>query len=122
MKNDTSKTNHLTILGDLAARCSLLAGRLEKKEYRPETILTMDSAGWPGDWEGRTILALCRLAAVNHREPAFLREIIDTVLDGCSERGYLGRILPDGEFDEQQLSGHGWLLRQERPFRQTVRL
>ena len=99
------------IYGDLAARASLLAGRLEKKEYRPETILNMDQSGWPGDWEGRTILALVRLAETTKKEPAWLDEIVTAVLNGRNERGYLGHILPDGEADEQQLSGHGWLLR-----------
>ncbi len=101
----------LIVRGDLAARASLLSGRLEKKEYRPATILTMDKDGWPGDWEGRTILALVRLAETTKKEPAWLHEIVRAVLAGRNERGYLGHILPEGEADEQQLSGHSWLLR-----------
>ena len=108
--------------GNLAARAGLLAARLEMREYRPETVLNMDQAGWPGDWEGRTILALVRIAETTKKEPAYLHEIVDIVLDARNERGYLGPIY-DGRsthsgttdggalVNEQQLSGHSWLLR-----------
>ncbi|MCQ2432330.1 MAG: glycoside hydrolase family 127 protein [Clostridia bacterium] len=105
------RLEYLTLREDLAARAGLLAARLEKKEYRPETILSMDQAGWPGDWEGRTILALVLLAQATKKEPAYLHKIVRAVLEGRNERGYLGHILPDGEADEQQLSGHSWLMR-----------
>ena len=108
--------------GNLGARAGLLASRLEMREYRPETVLTMDAAGWPGDWEGRTILALVRIAETTKKEPAYLHEIVDTVLAARNERGYLGPIYDgrsthggtthDGALvNEQQLSGHSWLLR-----------
>lgn len=96
---------------DLAARAGLLAARLEKREYRPETVLVMDQSGWPGDWEGRTILALVRLAETTKKEPAYLHDIVDRVLDARNERGYLGPIYQNGTANEQQLSGHSWLLR-----------
>ncbi|MBQ8577192.1 MAG: glycoside hydrolase family 127 protein [Clostridia bacterium] len=96
---------------DLAARAGLLAARMEKREYRPETVLNMDQAGWPGDWEGRTILALVRLAETTKKEPAYLHEIVDIVLGARNEHGYLGPIYEDGVANEQQLSGHSWLLR-----------
>ena len=102
--------------GNLGARAGLLASRLEMREYRPETVLNMDQAGWPGDWEGRTILALVRIAETTKKEPAYLHEIVDIVLAARNERGYLGPIY-DGTIcegalvNEQQLSGHSWLLR-----------
>ena len=61
---------HYIPRGNLAARAGLLASRLEMREYRPETVLNMDQAGWPGDWEGRTILALVRIAETTKKEPA----------------------------------------------------
>ncbi len=45
------------------------------------------------------------------REPSYLREILRKVYGNFNEKGYLGKILPEGQFDEQQLSGHNWLLR-----------
>ena len=107
---------HYIPRGNLAARAGLLAARLEMREYRPETVLNMDQAGWPGDWEGRTILALVRMAQTTKKEPAYLHEIVDTVLAARNARGYLGPIY-DGTthegalVNEQQLSGHSWLLR-----------
>lgn len=41
--------------------------------YRPEQIFGADQNGWPGDWEGRTILALALEEAVTHRRLPFLR-------------------------------------------------
>ena len=105
------KLSNYTPRANLAARAGLLAARLEKREYRPETVLTMDQSGWPGDWEGRTILALVRLAQTTKKEPAYLHEIVETVLSARNERGYLGTIYEDGMANEQQLSGHSWLLR-----------
>lgn len=98
-------------MGDLGARLALLAGRLEDRIYRPESIFVMDVNGWPGDWEGRAILAQTMLSRTTGTVSAYLRENV-LALDGQFNRlGYLKGILPEGEFDEQQLSGHGWLLR-----------
>ena len=97
--------------GEIAARASLLYARLEGTMYRPDTIFTVETAGWPGDWEGRTILALTMLAQSTGKEPAYLDEIVEQLDAHCNEKGYMRQILPDGDVDEQQLSGHGWLLR-----------
>lgn len=97
--------------GDIAARAALLYARLEGTMYRPETIFTVETAGWPGDWEGRTILALTMLAQTTGKEPAYLDEIVERLGEHCNEKGYMRQILPEGDVDEQQLSGHGWLLR-----------
>lgn len=105
--NDYSK---VTAKGELGARCALLSSRLEAPIYRPDVIFGIEQAGWPGDWEGRTILALTCQAQVTKREPSYLDEIVLQLKDHCNERGYLGPIY-DGKLNEQQLSGHGWLLR-----------
>ena len=97
--------------GEIAARASLLYARLEGTMYRPDTIFTVETAGWPGDWEGRTILALTMLAQSTGKEPAYLDEIVERLGDYCNEKGYMRQILSDGDVDEQQLSGHSWLLR-----------
>lgn len=98
------------IRGELAYRLLLNYNMLESYRYRPEYIFTADQAGWDGDWEGRTILALVRLYESTKREPAFLERIIDALEEQINSKGYLGEILPEGEFSEQQLSGHNWLL------------
>lgn len=98
------------IRGELARRLLLNYNILESYRYRPEYIFTADQAGWDADWEGRTILALVRLYEATKREPAFLERILDALEEHINSEGYLGKILPDGEFSEQQLSGHNWLL------------
>ena len=98
-------------MGDLGARCALLMGRLEDRIYRPENIFTAEQNGWPGDWEGRTILALTLLSRATGRTASYLREIIARLPEMLNEKGYLGPVMPDGVVDEQQLSGHSWLLR-----------
>ena len=97
--------------GEIGARAGLLFARLEDSMYRPDTIFTIESGGWPGDWEGRTILALTMLAQTTGKEPAYLDEIVERIGENCNEKGYMRQILPDGDVDEQQLSGHSWLLR-----------
>lgn len=101
----------VTVRGDLAARSSLLSSRLEAPMYRPDEIYTIESQGWPGDWEGRTILALTSLCKTTKREAAYLDDIVSGLKTRFNEKGYLKYILPEGEFNEQQLSGHSWLLR-----------
>lgn len=98
------------VRGELMERVLLNAARLCSGIYRPNAIYTQDKNGWPGDWEGRTILALVSHMKALEREPAYLREIIRDIPEHLNEKGYLGKVLPDGVFDEQQLSGHNWLL------------
>ena len=97
--------------GEIGARAGLLYSRLESPMYRPEMIFTVETAGWPGDWEGRTILALTLLAQTTGKEPAYLDTIVEQLEDHCNEKGYMRQILENGDVDEQQLSGHSWLLR-----------
>ena len=98
-------------LGELGARTALLAGRMTDACYRPEQIFTSDVQGWPGDWEGRTILAQTLLSRVTGCESPYLKANVDALAASFNEKGYLKGIMPEGEFDEQQFSGHGWLMR-----------
>ena len=101
----------ITVLGGLAHRLLLNSVRLESDIYMPDAVCRLDSGGWPADAEGRTLLALVRQMEATGREPSYLREILRKVYGNFNEKGYLGKILPEGQFDEQQLSGHNWLLR-----------
>ena len=101
----------IKLLGDLGDRALLLGGRLEGPEYRPENIFSMDSSGWPADWEGRTILAVTLVSQLNKKEPRYLDEIVAQLKSNLNEKGYLKEVLFDDQFNEQQLSGHSWMLR-----------
>lgn len=99
------------VRGDLAVRSGLNYARLEGEWYRPEEVFKADSHGWPGDWEGRVLLALTLLEQSTHRTAAYLEEIMAQLPAHLNERGYFGPILPDGQFDEQHFGGHSWMLR-----------
>lgn len=86
---------HMTIRGDLCRRINLNYARLESKHYRPEHIFGADQSGWPGDWEGRTILALVKLQTVTGREPAYLQRILDLLPRKLNGKGYLGPVHGD---------------------------
>ena len=80
--------------------------------YLPPLLFESQSIDtWPGDWEGRAMLSQTMTAMATGRESASLDASMAQLAKKMNERGYLGRILPHPEADEQQLSGHGWLLR-----------
>jgi len=96
----------------LRARLERNFDRMEEAKYRPQNVyLTMKQSGnWPGDTEGRTILALVCDARTTGREPKYLDEILRLLPSKVNEKGYLGPVFTD-QIHEQQLSGNGWLLR-----------
>ncbi len=101
----------IALTGELAYRIGRNFSRLEDRMYRPEEIFQADQQGWPGDWEGRTILALALHEAITHRKAAYLDAILNALENEWNEQGYLKDVHPAGIIDEQQLSGHNWLLR-----------
>ncbi|MBO4326039.1 MAG: hypothetical protein J5950_02060 [Clostridia bacterium] len=99
-------------VGELALRLTQNAARLNAPCYRPDAIYSADQAGWPGDWEGRTILALVSLWNALGTKPAYLDLIMEDFPNHLNESGYIGpEHGPDDIVDEQQLSGHNWLVR-----------
>lgn len=98
--------------GELRDRLLKNLERLESEKYQPDHVFLTEaqSGGWPGDTEGRAILGIVMDARASGQQPKYLDEIIRRVPSHLNERGYMGFIHPDS-LDEQQLSGHGWLLR-----------
>lgn len=103
---------HVSVGGELRQRILHNFDRLEQEKYRPQHVfLTEEQSGyWPGDTEGRTILGLVLDARSTGRQPLYLEEILRLLPSHLNAKGYLGTI-HRGQADEQQLSGHGWLLR-----------
>lgn len=98
--------------GELYQRVSKNFDRLHEEKYQPQHVfLTEEESGnWPGDTEGRTILALVLDAQALHKEPVYLKQIIDMIPTHLNEKGYMGPIY-EGVMNEQQISGNGWMLR-----------
>lgn len=93
--------------GELAQRLERNLDRLESEIYRPDAVFKDDD--WPGDFVGRTILGTVLNSRASGRAPRYLQTIIEELPSHLNGRGYLGPVY-EGK-DEQQLSGHGWLLR-----------
>jgi len=106
--------DQVNVQGELYQRVMKNFDRLETDIYHPENVFPEHhhptSAGWPGDKEGRTILGLVLEAQATHRTPLYLDEMICILPQKLNKKGYLGSIQQD-TINEQQLSGHGWLLR-----------
>jgi hypothetical protein len=104
----------ISVQGEMGVRALRNYDRLETDIYTPEKVFparhTGASEGWPGDYEGRIMLALTLQAQATHREPRYLPAMIAMLPEKLNSKGYLGPVQTDS-ISEQQLSGHGWLLR-----------
>ena len=97
-------------MNDLFKKINKSFLRLSSADYSIDKIRQDDSYGWAGDWEGRALLAFVRLYQVTGKKIPCADEIINHLPKWLNERGYMGEIsFPLA--DEQQLSGHSWLLR-----------
>jgi len=96
----------------LKARVELSATRLEDARYSPAKVFLTEeqSGGWPGDTEGRTILALALQEKALGRPSKHLKGILAALPKHLNEKGYMGPVRTDVA-DEQQMSGNGWLMR-----------
>ena len=98
--------------GEIAQRLARQISRLESDMYLPPLVFESQSIDtWPGDWEGRAMLSQTLTAMATGREPAHLDAAMEQLAKALNGNGFLGRKLPHPQADEQQLSGHGWLLR-----------
>lgn len=111
-KLEVAGFENVQIEGELKARLNKNFDRLEEDLYQPKNLFwsEKESGGWPADKEGRTILGLVMDARASHRTPKYLSEIMGMLPSHLNPKGYMGTIHPE-LINEQQLSGHGWLLR-----------
>ena len=96
----------------LRERVELSSRRLEAEKYRPDAVFLGEekSNGWPGDTEGRTLLALVLQQEALGVKPKYLDGIMRAVPSHLNEDGYFGKVRR-GVASEQQMAGNGWLLR-----------
>lgn len=102
--------------GELGKRIKKNIERLKSSEYcTPEIFIGKND--WPGDWEGRTLLALCMNFQSTHEQNlkvqimSQIQDIVDGLDGVINEHGYFGKIFENGNANEQQLSGNSWFLR-----------
>lgn len=99
--------------GELAKRAEMNLKRFWEPDFAPtgERAFRSEKYEWPGDNEGRLLLAHVLLEKCTHRFSPWRQEILEGILDRMNERGYYGPILPNGEISEQQAAGNSWILR-----------
>lgn len=103
--------------GDLLRRIKLNRKRLASKMYCYPGVFERNTS-WPGDWDGRCILALTSLYFSLNGYPkeqeSVKKQLDDIVLhlkDHLNSEGYFGEVLNGSYVNEQQISGNSWYLR-----------
>ena len=96
--------------GDILNRLQLNFQRLHQAEYLPSQVFVGDASEWPGDKEGRLLLALVLLSRALHLDAAHAHEIFVAWPDHLNCKGYFGATI-DNVINEQQWSGNSWAIR-----------
>jgi hypothetical protein len=98
--------------GDLGHRTAQNFARLQADIYRPPAMWRQTNwKSWPGDLEGRALLAVTLLARATGQEPDYFSAMVAAYPAQLNAQGYFGPLLDLHAINEQQLSGHGWFLR-----------
>ncbi len=105
------------ILGDLFRRIELNRNRLNDSMYLAKDLFDQNES-WPGDFQGRDILALTSLykayEGYEDKQKNILKQLEDifAVLDQkVNKYGYFGKEFNGEYVDEQQVSSNSWFLR-----------
>ena len=83
--------------------------RLCQNNYLINDLLNGDG-NWPGDWEGRALLAFCSLYSCCGKKATAMDEFIKRIDEILNEEGFVGDVFNPDAVNEQQLSGNGWFL------------
>jgi hypothetical protein len=103
---------HIAASGDLAHRASQNFTRLQSPLYRPPQLFNgANVRAWPGDFEGRALLALTLMSQATGQPPDYLPALVAEYPAHLNSQGYFGAPLNLNAINEQQLSGNGWYLR-----------
>ena len=115
---------NVTVQGELRTRILKNFSRMHDRIYRAGTagIPPFCCIGWPGDWEGRAMLALTLDKEVLNTEAPTLEPLINWIYQLMNDEGY--RSEPDdklnlADINEQMHSAQNWML---RAFMETYRI
>ena len=100
--------------GLLRERMQLNFDRMDSERFAPAEktgCLREADYTWPGDMEGRALLAFVKQERATGRPSAHLASLRAVWAGRLNGQGYFGKRLDPQAIDEQQLSGHGWVLR-----------
>lgn len=83
--------------------------RLQEDDYSIEKLFRPQEYDWPGDWEGRALLAFTCHYAMGKENPC-MHQMVKVLPKYTNEFLYFGALFDGTIADEQQLSGHSWYL------------
>ena len=84
--------------------------RLQKPPYDFKHVFD-GNPGWPGDREGRALLAFLCHYHISGRKLPCMEQMMRALPERTNEALFFGEIPTNGTANEQQLSGHNWYLR-----------
>lgn len=96
--------------GELQERIRRNYNRLCEPYYQIEEVFSPTDYDWPGDKEGRALLAFACQYALCGRAIPCMAQMMDVLPEKTNRFGFFGAESGD-VLDEQQLSGHNWYLR-----------
>ena len=95
---------------ELKERIRLNAQRLRESYYQLPDVFQASDADWPGDKEGRALLAFVSHYKMTREKNPAMEPLLREMPHHTNEFLYFGPTAGEMIF-EQQLSGHSWLLR-----------
>lgn len=96
---------------ELQIRTDLNFARLsDDPYYQIGDVFSPATYAWHGDKEGRALLAFVSHYKISGKKIPCMDQLVEKMPEMLNEKGYLGNVA-EGLFQEQQLSGHSWLLR-----------
>lgn len=96
---------------ELDTRIELNLRRLSEGDYyHIDQIFSSEDYEWPGDKEGRALLAFVSHYKISGVEIPCMNQMLEQMESHLNSDGYMGPICNE-MIHEQQLSGHSWLLR-----------
>lgn len=84
--------------------------RLHQPPYDYENLFH-GNPGWPGDREGRALLAFVCHYRISGRKVPCMEQMMRDLPARTNQYLFFGNVPEAGQADEQQLSGHSWYLR-----------
>ena len=84
--------------------------RLCEPYYQIQEVFADASYDWPGDKEGRALLAFVCHYQINGSKIPCMEQLIQTLPEKTNRYYFFGQA-DEASIDEQQLSGHNWYLR-----------
>lgn len=85
--------------------------RMSQEPYASKRLFSAPEYDWPGDMEGRALLAYCRLYDLTGEKIPAMDAMMRQLPEKTNQDGYFGPVQDINTIDEQQLSGNGWFLR-----------